>query len=302
MRKLFLKSTLFIFPFILYCSFIVLVDPFNFFSTVPSIVPTQVKESSSRTFNEALWRLIEYRDIDANNLLIGDSRMMNLDIDLIEEISGEEFYNLGYGGATLRDLISTFWYAVDESDFDHVYFGIAFDDYNKFDQRDNISHLTQMMENPLLYIFNRSVFRVAILNFRDMRRKEYTIQGVPEFSKEEFWQQQLEYARVHRFGRYQYPKGYYTELKKIADYCAENNIELQFIIFPSHIDVHQVIIDNNLLADEIRFKQDLDDLAQLIDFDAMDSLWIKNKKNFRDPFHANIETLTILTQEIWGHN
>ena len=124
--------------------------------------------------------------------------------------------------------------------------------------------------------------------------------GVPTASREQFWQDELEIMRLY-YRKYVYPKKYKQELQKIADYCRQNNIELNFIIFPSHTDDQNLIKEANLENENQQMRLDLQAFGTVYDFNTENNL-TTDKANFNDPVHLHLIAKQELIREIWGGN
>ena len=136
-------------PFIILALIIARVDPYNYFSYDPQ--QTENRKKIARKVNGALWKLVEYNRDPKPNILLGDSRMGRLKNEDISKITGEEYYNLSYEGATLPEMITTFWYTAETLNLKNVYFGISFNHFNMHnDSKDRVTSALQIIKNPLL--------------------------------------------------------------------------------------------------------------------------------------------------------
>jgi hypothetical protein len=99
----------------------------------------------------------------------------------------------------------------------------------------------------------------------------------------------------------QYPENYYLELKKISDYCIENDIQLYFIIFPDQQDFHSVIAEQSKEDLYARFKKDIYSLGKVYDFDVPSVNVREDRGNYRDIFHLNYSVINnLIIPTIWG--
>jgi len=130
-----------------------------------------------------------------------------------------------------------------------------------------------------------------------MIRKERIDLYRPPFAKEEFWKNQL-ISESRFLGSYSYPTNYYNELKKISEYCKEKNIKLAFIISPTHIELQEKINEFNLVKEYNRFKQDIESLGDVYDYNYPNIL-TETKNNFRDPYHHTDSVARIIVKEIY---
>ena len=128
MKKLLLKFIIFSAPFIFLALIIIKVDPYNYFSD--NSQNNDAKQKIARKINYALWKIVEYKRHPLPNILLGDSQMGRLKRSDILEIADKEFYNFSYGGATLPEMINTFWFAAETVKLKNAYFGISFNHFN----------------------------------------------------------------------------------------------------------------------------------------------------------------------------
>src|SRR5688500_8467306 len=110
MLLFFKRTLLFLLPLLLLVGMIAFADPFNYYRT-KSFIPEEVKRNTSYKFDMTLWKLGEFIRCPLPNIILGDSRTDFLGTDKIEQITGEKWANLAYGGATMPEIIQTFWYA-----------------------------------------------------------------------------------------------------------------------------------------------------------------------------------------------
>jgi len=76
--------------------------------------------------NYCLWKMPAFARHPASNLLLGDSRMDALKSERVKELTGTDYFNLAYGGATIREIIESFWFASRHASVSRVYIGINF--------------------------------------------------------------------------------------------------------------------------------------------------------------------------------
>src|SRR5271166_4620189 len=122
-------------PFGLYALLIYLIDPFNFLGG-PSIVSNQVKMRTAYPLNYCLWKMPAFARHPLPQLLLGDSRMDALRSERVKELTGADYFNLAYGGATLREIIGSFWFASRHTNLSRVYIGLDFNLYTDYEQYD----------------------------------------------------------------------------------------------------------------------------------------------------------------------
>src|SRR5690606_37804181 len=108
MTKYIKNSLLFVIPLLVYALFIVVIDPFNYLNA-KSIIDGSLKEEISLHIEPHLYKMIKYENDPKKNIVIGDSRSNGL----YYHFDQERWSNLSYGGASLKEIIQSFWYAAE---------------------------------------------------------------------------------------------------------------------------------------------------------------------------------------------
>jgi hypothetical protein len=283
MKKLIFLSFIFIIPYLIYSLIVVVVDPYNYFGLF-KFTSNNEKALISKKINYALWHLIEYKNAPVENILIGDSRMSRLKSDLIEQITGNKYYNFAYGGGTLEESISTFWEAEKIIDLKNVVIGVNFNNFSANNIRNRIPGAVAIMKNPLLYLTNWNVLQSTVsVAKKELLRASIQIER-PSISKKDFWKQKLNNTSRRFYSNYQYPEETWIKLSKVIQYCNANNITVRFVVLPTHVALQNKIKEYGLESANKRFLSDLRKLGVVYDFDLPTELTM-NKKNFSDPFH-----------------
>jgi hypothetical protein len=298
MLNLFKKIILFLLPFALWIVLVVLVDPYNYFS-VSSLVSDNIKKNTSVKLNPRLWKCIEFKKHPSANILLGDSRVNSIDTNYIKTITGDNFFNFAYGGASIAEIVDTFNYAKSISHLSKVYIGMSFNLYNSYNSVNVFSGAKLLSNDYKYYLIDRSVAKTIYYNLSAYFSDNDFQIGIPSTDKDSFWKYQLSYAGSAFYQHYRYPLNYYNELKKMADYCKENKVDLVFFIPPTHIDLQNIVKKSNLLEAERRFKNDLVSLGEVYDFDYPNDV-TKNRDNFSDPFHFHRDVMKIVANDVWG--
>ena len=114
------RILIFCIPFCAYLGIILLIDPYNYFNI--SRFTSKEKKGITNSLNYCFWKAIEFKNNPSQNIIIGDSRADNIDVDRIYRLTGESYFNFGYGGGSLPEMIKTFWYSVKITKLKRVYF------------------------------------------------------------------------------------------------------------------------------------------------------------------------------------
>ena len=296
--RLIRRGMLFGLPFIFALVFIVLVDPFNYLKLF-SVFSSDIKMAVSPELNFCFWKMNEFERDPHDSILLGDSRMMGVKSDFVHDVTGETFSNMAYGGGTLREAIDTFWFAVEKTKLRKVFMGINLNNYNDYDISNRTRMYSSINENPALYFVNRTVWESAFYVAYKQLTKSSRRLGVPTMDRESFWQYELDIMRLS-YSRYSPPKKYRQEIQKISEYCRQNNIELTFVIFPTHVEEQELIVEAHLESQNRAMREDLRTLGKVLDF-QYDNEITREKANYDDPIHLGVRPLRILVKEVWGN-
>lgn len=292
MKKFLVKGLLFSTPFIIYSFIIILIDPYNYFG-ISSIINDKLKHEYSSKLNYAIWEVMRFKENPKENIFLGDSRMLGINTKKVKEISGFDFYDFAYGGGTLQEIISTFWYASSKIRLKNVCIGINFDLYNAYNVRDRVKGAIDIVNNPLLYLTNKNIIEAAYYCIKSTFSSETISIEKPKISKDKFWKLKLNEVGTRYFGKYQYPQHYQAQLKEISEYCEKNNIKLTFLILPVHVDLQRLIFKFGLRESYQKFINDIRSISEIYNFN-FENVITSNKDNYGDPFHLNKRILTDL--------
>jgi hypothetical protein len=296
MVKFILRLLIFSIPFLVLIALEIYIDPFNYFSEGKNKILLKKKEEIALKTNPYLYKLIEYDRNPCSTIILGDSRMDELNSSKFENIGKEKVSNLAIGGGTMQDAIKILNYISDKHDIKKIYWGVSLETYSGTRLRDRATPSIEIKKSFLLYLLNRYTFSSAMLICRSMITHEQIDLYKPPFSKEDFWQNQLELVSRY-LANYSYPGNYFRDLKKIAGTCKEKDIKLVFVVCPTHVDLQKKIHEFNLDEQDKNFKIDMESLGDVYDFNYPNVI-TNDKNNFNDPFHFNDSISRIIIQEI----
>jgi len=297
--KTFLRRlALFSVPAVVCLVVMIMIDPFNFFG-VSHVVPDGLKSEVSQKINYAMWKMLAYRQDPVPNLLLGDSRVADLDEQYVEEISGVPWTNFGYGGGSLREAIQTFWFASEQVELERVCFGVNLHTYNANNNKDRVSEVEAALRNPLLYCVNANVVTAAGKLITAMIMGEPEPIGRPPMTREEFWEFQLEQVTRVYFEGYRYPTEYHRDLTEVAEYCLGHGIELSFVIMPNHVELQAKVGEHGLEEAAVQFRQDFIHWGPVYDF-AFPNTMTGDQANYRDPYHFDEDFMQLIVRTVWG--
>ncbi len=296
MKKFILQTLFFAVPFAGYCLLIFLIDPFNYFDR-EGIFSTRTKEEVVRDIEPHLFKMIAFENDPKPNWVIGDSRSNGLYYVTDEE----NWANLAYGGASLKEMIQSFWWANTIQQPDTVLMGINLSLYNKYNKRFWVEETISRKSNFFSYSFNNYTFEgaLALLSNGNDQKSSRSGEDNPD-AKEYYWQKKLEgVGKFH--SNMVYPTDYYQQLKEISHYCRERGIKLIFWIPPLHRDYQSIVEDYPVEKLNQKFLADLRSLGDVFDFNYTSQLTL-DKDNFRDPVHFTEEVAETIFQEIRAYS
>lgn len=255
------------------------------------------RENVAGQGNNRLYKLIAYQKDPVPNIILGDSRMRSIDSSLVGEATGDRYFNFAYGGGSLQESIDTFWFSISRNSLKKVYIGINFNHYNQNNNPSLVLEARALIENSVNYYLSPYVAKIAVYCIVEKISNINFAEQIPRVSREKFWQYQLDLTSSW-YKRYIYPVELNRQLKDIKKYCEANNIELVFIIPPSHVDLQNKVFEHRLNQEYIRFKEDLKEITTTIDFDYSNE-WTENKNRFFDPYHFDKTIRQLMVSEIW---
>lgn len=307
MKKLLFKIWLLLVPFVVIAIIVIIIDPYNYFlkeNFISDNVKFEVINRSAKSMprGNTLWKMIDFKRSPAENIIIGDSRAYDLNVDTIKKISGLDIYNFGIPGGNYNSIIKTFWYICKFLKPERVYIQVGFHNYSSSSVYDLVNDAQNVMKKPYLfftrfYFFGESMLDVYYSIFRKPDQKKNS-----GFDQEN-WNSVIENQGKSYLSTMKYPSAYYDELGKISEYCRKNNIELAFIIFPDNQDFHDLVSAYSLDDEYNQYKKDIQSLSTVYDFDTQDSEISKDRNNYRDIYHLNINLInSYILPQIWNNN
>lgn len=296
-RKIFLFSLL---P-VLYVLIATLLDPFGIIYETRNSKMKMVKTRVARKVNVSLLRLQQFTFNPADIVLLGDSRTELLKSTEFEKISGDKTINLAFGGETLPELFETFWFITSNHEIKKIYIGINFDLFNENNNMNRVKEAVKLKKSHLNYLISRYSFRSVYYMTQSLFSHKKVETEVHRLSRDEFWNQQLQSSAANLYSLYKYPYSYEKELNEISQYCRDNNIELAFVILPTHVDLQNKIEYYHLENESHRFKEFISNLNKTYDFDYANTI-TSERNNFVDPFHVSDSISNIVVRNILENN
>jgi hypothetical protein len=294
--RVWLRLGLFLLPLVLAVGLpVYLVNAYGLFAR-GSIVAEELRVENAARVNQALLALVSFTRDPKPNILLGDSQMAHFRVTEIQGLTGQPFSNLSYGGGTLGEAISSFWYAAHTVPLQRVYFGVSF--YTFIDSaRNRIEPAEHLLASPLARFTSGDVLEAT---WDDILAQilHHEVNYGPTVDVTTFWQQQLGQL-VRR--KQSYPASAQTlrELREIVSYCRAHGIAFAFVIPPQHQDVRERVAQLGMQEDYHAFKATVTALAPSYDCDIANAI-TREARNFQDPFHTTNAAATLVAQSIWS--
>lgn len=272
-----------------------LVNAYGLFARGSIVVPGVRAENAARV-NQALLAVVSFTRDPQPNIVLGDSQMAHFRLAEIQSLTGHPFSNLSYGGGTLAEAISSFWYAARTVPLQRVYFGVSF--YTFIDSaRNRIEPAEYLIASPLARFASGDVLEAT---WDDILAQflHHAVDYRPTVDVATFWQQQLG-ELVRRKESYPVSVQTLRELKAIVNYCRAHGIAFAFVIPPQHQDVRARIAQLGMQEEYRAFKATVMMLAPTYDCDITNAI-TRDAGNFQDPFHTTATASTVVAQSIWS--
>lgn len=155
MKHILRKLALLAIPLALYLCFFAAFEPNNYFG---------LRASSGST--QPVARLRAYEAAPGENLIIGDSRFAHFDMALADDVSGETWQNLAFGGASLRESVDLANYVLDSGNpTKQIVLGVSFYTLNSKYDTDRMNALSDTLNNPFAYVLNLEYNVNTLTNF-----------------------------------------------------------------------------------------------------------------------------------------
>lgn len=259
------------------------IDPFNKNRAFSLDLP---KSTISMRMSYPLFKIIEYSRAPKPVIILGDSRAMALSAQLFAEAGVNNIYNFAYGGGTLFEAIDTFWHAANMTKLEKVIFGVPFNLLSEYNATNRFRSAKDLSESNAAYYFSSFVTKASLYNvIKKLTSVSLKPEG-PEVGKQVFWRMQLGTNTSMHYGNWTWSPRLFAELRKIVAYCNENDIEVLFVIPPTHVDLQRKITEFDLEEEYANYKLELGKTGPIIDYDFENQVTV-NKDNFRDPYHFN---------------
>ncbi|MGN0975935.1 MAG: hypothetical protein ACI4OL_08010 [Gemmiger sp.] len=171
MKHILKRLALLLVPVYVWLAFFLAFEPNNYFGL-----------KSGASSSQPVARVRAYQQQPGRNLILGDSRLAHFDMELVEELSGERWQNLAFGGASLKETLDLADYVLDSGNgVDSLLVEVSFYTLNAHYNTDRFAALEDTLNNPLAYCLNLEYNVNALTVFMD------TLRGTPDAIESGDW-------------------------------------------------------------------------------------------------------------------
>lgn len=283
-------------PVYLWLAFFVAFEPNNYFSL-----------KADTDSSQPVARVRAYQQEPGNRLIIGDSRLAHFDMDLVAEVSGQEWQNLAFGGASLRESLDLADFVLDSgNEVEEILFELSFYTVNANYDTDRFSALEETLNNPLAYCLNLEYNVNALTMFMN------TVNNTPDtiesgdWGPADYFDEEANAIPLH-WKLYQYPSLIDSkcsswsvneeELLRLGDLarrCSEEGVKLTIVLPPMAEIVRTEVcekyaIDEKMQADVLPLLQEWsnDYGCTVLDYEWGGSCITDDDTQFFDGFHLD---------------
>lgn len=233
---------------------------------------------------------------DKTIILIGSSRTAYLDMQTVSEYLDIDSSpaNLAFGGASLKEQIDLFWFAVEERSVTEVYFDLSFYSFNKNYAYDRVIPVIQESEDFFMYFKNEEVQKQTRETIKNifLSKDNSAQRPVRERTAEQKAADMQEDAQTiyNVCSTYVFDNERLADLVEMAKYCEKNSIKLIFMCPPLYQTIwNQVIYPLDLNQYLEKYKTELSQYAPVYDMEYV-SPAVLRYDDFTDGFHCTEQT------------
>lgn len=171
MKNILKKMALLAVPVVVWFAFFAAFEPNNYFGL-----------KASATSSQPVARVRAYQQAPGQNLILGDSRLAHFDMALVDSLSGQEWQNLAFGGASLKETLDLADYVLDSGNpVSTLLVEVSFYTLNAGYNTDRFAALEETLNNPLAYCLNLEYNVNALTVAMD------TLRGTPDTIESGDW-------------------------------------------------------------------------------------------------------------------
>ena len=171
MKNILKKLALLAIPVAVWLAVFIAFEPNNYFG---------LKDSAGSS--QPVARVRAYQQDPGRSLILGDSRLAHFDMEQVAAVSGAEWQNLSFGGASLKETLDLADYVLQSGNpVDTLLVGVSFYTLNESYDTDRFAQLEETLENPLAYCLNLEYNVNALTVLMD------TLRGTPDAIESGDW-------------------------------------------------------------------------------------------------------------------
>ena len=171
MKNILKKLALLAIPVAAWLAVFIAFEPNNYFG---------LKDSAGSS--QPVARVRAYQQDPGRSLILGDSRLAHFDMEQVAAVSGAEWQNLSFGGASMKETLDLADYVLQSGNpVDTLLVGVSFYTLNESYDTDRFAQLEETLENPLAYCLNLEYNVNALTVLLD------TLRGTPDAVESGDW-------------------------------------------------------------------------------------------------------------------
>ncbi len=229
----------------------------------------------------------------SEGVLLGDSRMLQINSDALEEATGIPWSNMAAGGSSGRDIVENLRFILENTPPRRVVIGLNLNLLNGAAQRDHVADAKEIVASPLRYHLNPFVTRASAFLLYEKWTGDNPVSETPPMDSETFWRHQLDVTAKLAYQDFRMPERLLTDLTEALQRAEETGTQVTFVFFPTHKDLHQVARDMEVADEYAELKRRISAMGPVVDWDRSSRL-TSEKTNFSDPWHFKPEVGTQL--------
>lgn len=297
-RRFFKKALLFATPLLVWILAVMVVDPFDYFN-YSHLFSEQNKMENAASLNRLVFNMLKEKHDPCANLIIGDSRALDLPVDYIDQLTGQSYFLLGANALKLNESLDLFYYANRIKPVKHAVFTINFNEFNEYAYADRVTSVKAMIQNPFIYLFDRSVAQAGYFVIKSSLTRKESVNLIPPMNQDAWWNYIVTVRGREHYEKYRYPDDLYKRMQELVGFAKRQGTEITLIVVPNHADFQKRVREFGLVDEYLRFKQDMSRLgARVVDYDYVNSI-TTNRSDFRDPLHSNAGTGRLIAREVF---
>jgi len=282
---------------VLWALYLFLVDPYNYFDHGINIISQETKDETAGELNLFIRTSLVYNNNPSSFLLVGDSRTRSLPISQINTYTDDRYVSLAIPAMKLNEVIDLIYFAHSKKPLKHVITGFNFTMFNKYAYANRVGKMKNIIQNPLLYIYNRPIAKASFYAVRGELTGEPVVRE--KLTREQAWEKIMREKPKHWYGRYEYSQELEDKIAELGRFMERNNIKWTVVVVPHYKGFRDHLQEYNRQEDEKRFLAFLSTLnADVVDYD-FDNELTNHESNFDDPVHYNHEMGKKIIDEIW---